>query len=247
MTVGRTAAASCSLADALTIPSVVFPGSADVFAGGADSDAPCRDLLLLSAFTIAVAWRLGVLLAGLALVYSHAYGALDWLAIAVAFAVLVLPVTSMPQRSLRVWMAANVVIAVGFAPWALILAHHTRLVVGTDGPPAPLPSTAFIFDQFQDFAGEAVHRHDHHRVVLGTGRLRAMWRCLRLDRRPGRIRRLDDTGYPFALCDRISAATPLALCIRLDEIRQSLASPDFSDGDDCDGGRRPAAPSLFWA
>jgi mannosyltransferase len=99
-------------------------------------------------------WRgAWVSLAGLALVYSHVYGALDWLAIAVAFAVLVLPVTSMPQRSLRVWIAANAVIAVGFAPWALILAHRTRLVVGTDGPPAPLSSAAFIFDHFQDFAG----------------------------------------------------------------------------------------------
>ena len=40
-----------------------------------------------------------VSLAGLALVYSHPYGALDWIAIVVAFAVFVLPATSPPPRT----------------------------------------------------------------------------------------------------------------------------------------------------
>jgi mannosyltransferase len=69
-----------------------------------------------------------VSLTGLALLYSHPYGALDWVTIAVAFAVLVLPSSSPPPRTTLVWMASNAVAAAGFAPWALILAYRVQLI-----------------------------------------------------------------------------------------------------------------------
>jgi uncharacterized membrane protein len=70
-----------------------------------------------------------VSLAGLALVYSHPYGILDWITIAVAFTVFVLFSMSMSRRTVLVWVASNLVIAGGFAPWALILAHRAELIV----------------------------------------------------------------------------------------------------------------------
>jgi mannosyltransferase len=69
-------------------------------------------------------------LAGLALVYSHPYGALDWVAIAVAFRVLILPSTPLPPRATLIWKVSNVVIGVGFAPWALILAYRAHVIAG---------------------------------------------------------------------------------------------------------------------
>jgi 4-amino-4-deoxy-L-arabinose transferase-like glycosyltransferase len=67
-------------------------------------------------------------LAGLLLVYSHPYGTLDWIAIALAFAMFVLPSASLPRRALLIWKLSNVVIATGFAPWALILAYRAGVI-----------------------------------------------------------------------------------------------------------------------
>jgi mannosyltransferase len=94
-----------------------------------------------------------VSLAGLALVYSHPYGTLDWITIAVAFAVFVLRFTSPPPRTILVWNGSNVVIAAGFAPWAPILAHRAH-VLGDIGLFPPTISTfMFIVNNLQQFLG----------------------------------------------------------------------------------------------
>jgi hypothetical protein len=82
-----------------------------------------------------------VSLAGLALVYSHPYGTLDWIAIAVAFALFVLPSSSSRTWTMLVWAASNVAIAAGFAPWALVLAGHSQAIAakGFWIPPLTFP------------------------------------------------------------------------------------------------------------
>ena len=93
-----------------------------------------------------------VSLAGLVLVYSHPYGALDWIAIAVAFAVFVLPAMSPPPRTMLVWAASNIIVAAGFAPWALILAVRAQKIAA-DGFWIPAPTSPFVLNDLTDIAG----------------------------------------------------------------------------------------------
>lgn len=80
-----------------------------------------------------------VSLSGLALVYSHPYGALDWIVIAVAFAVLFLPFATLSlRRAMLIWAVSNIIVAVGFAPWALILADRAHAVAASGGFWIPL-------------------------------------------------------------------------------------------------------------
>ena len=58
---------------------------------------------------------------GLALVYSHPFGALNWIAIAIGISANILLASDFPRRALFPWVIANAAIAVGFLPWALIL------------------------------------------------------------------------------------------------------------------------------
>ena len=97
-----------------------------------------------------------VSLAGLALVYSHPYGALDWIAIVVAFAVFVLSATSSPPRTMLVWAASNVIVAAGFAPWVRILASRAH-AIAAHGFWIPAPTLPFVLE--------------HLRRVVGGGRL----------------------------------------------------------------------------
>jgi mannosyltransferase len=69
-----------------------------------------------------------VALAGLVLVYSHPYGSLTWITIAVGCTVFLFLSTSPVPRSMLVWMASNVVIAVGFVPWAVILSYGAHVI-----------------------------------------------------------------------------------------------------------------------
>jgi mannosyltransferase len=93
-----------------------------------------------------------VSLAGLALVYSHPYGALDWIAIAVAFAVFVLPPTSPPPRTMLVWAVSNAIVAAGFAPWARILAGRAQ-EIAADGFWIPAPTLPFVLNNLISLAG----------------------------------------------------------------------------------------------
>lgn len=75
-------------------------------------------------------------LSGLALVYSHPYGTLYWIAIGVTFAVLFLyPALPVQRGTVLGWVVSNIVIAAGFAPWAMILFEqtHERIVVSGFG------------------------------------------------------------------------------------------------------------------
>jgi len=83
-------------------------------------------------------------LAGLALVYSHPYGALYWVVIALAFGVFVLSSTSAPTKAMRVWTVSNVAIAVGFSPWALVLVHRTHFISATYSWMPPLTTTSVL-------------------------------------------------------------------------------------------------------
>jgi 4-amino-4-deoxy-L-arabinose transferase-like glycosyltransferase len=69
-----------------------------------------------------------VSLAGIALVYSHPYGTLDWIAVTAAFAVFVLRCTCLPPRAMRIWKVSNVVVVMGFLPLALALAYRTHTI-----------------------------------------------------------------------------------------------------------------------
>ena len=91
-------------------------------------------------------------LAGLALVYSHPYGALDWITIAVAFAVFVLPAMSPPPRTMLVWVASNIIVAAGFAPWALILAVRAQQMAA-GGFWIPAPTSPFVLNNLTTLAG----------------------------------------------------------------------------------------------
>ena len=90
-----------------------------------------------------------VTLTGLVLVYSHPYGALDWIGIVIGFAIFALPFTSLPPRTILVWVAANIIVAVGFAPWALILAHRAQ-AIAAEGFWIPAPTPDFIFRNLLD-------------------------------------------------------------------------------------------------
>jgi len=93
-----------------------------------------------------------VALTGLVLVYSHPYGALDWITIAVAFTAFVFPSTVLPPRMIFIWKASNAVVAAGFAPWALILAYR-GYVIETKGFWIPVPFSSDIFNTMLDFLG----------------------------------------------------------------------------------------------
>jgi hypothetical protein len=93
-----------------------------------------------------------VSLAGLALVYSHPYGALDWIAIAVGFTVFVFPATSPSPGTMMVWTASNFVVAAGFAPWAWILVGHAQ-AIAANGFWIPPSNSPFLLNDLRGFAG----------------------------------------------------------------------------------------------
>jgi mannosyltransferase len=89
---------------------------------------------------------------GLSLVYSHPYGVLDWIVIALAFAALfLLPIWS-SRRTILLWMASNTIVAIGFMPWALILAGHAQTVHGGGFWIPPL-TTVFLSKELGALAG----------------------------------------------------------------------------------------------
>jgi uncharacterized membrane protein len=74
---------------------------------------------------------------GLALVYSHPFGTLNWVAIAIAVSLNILLASDFPRRALVLWVIANAAIAVGFLPWAFILFQRTRAISGSFWLPYP--------------------------------------------------------------------------------------------------------------
>jgi len=94
-----------------------------------------------------------VSLAGLALVYSHPYGALNWIAIVVAITVFfLLPAARSPPKTMLVWATSNVIVAAGFMPWALILAGRAQIIAAR-GFWTPTLTAAFARAEVQAVAG----------------------------------------------------------------------------------------------
>jgi mannosyltransferase len=62
---------------------------------------------------------------GLALVYSHPFGVLNWIAIVIGISANILLASDFSRRARFSWVIANAAIAVGFLPWALILIQKT--------------------------------------------------------------------------------------------------------------------------
>jgi mannosyltransferase len=84
-----------------------------------------------------------VAVCGLALVYSHPFGTLNWIAIAIGISANILLASDLRRRALRPWVIANVAIAVGFLPWALILLQRAAAVRGHFWAPYPSPDVIY--------------------------------------------------------------------------------------------------------
>ena len=79
---------------------------------------------------------------GLSLVYSHPFGTLNWLAIAIGMSAYILLTSDLSRRALFPWVIANVAIAIGFLPWALILLQRAR-GIGDFWAPYPSPDVVY--------------------------------------------------------------------------------------------------------
>src|SRR5262249_2794307 len=88
---------------------------------------------------------------GLALVYSHPFGSLNWIAIAIGISVNILLVSAFPRRAFLRWVIANAAIAVGFLPWAFILLERARAI--SRGFWLPYPSPDVIYTHLYSLIG----------------------------------------------------------------------------------------------
>jgi uncharacterized membrane protein len=88
---------------------------------------------------------------GLALAYSHPFGVLNWIAIAIGISANILLVSDFPRRAVFPWVIANAAIAVGFLPWAIILLQRSRAIGG--GFWAPYPSPHVIYTELYFLVG----------------------------------------------------------------------------------------------
>jgi mannosyltransferase len=122
-----------------------------------------------------------VTLAGLALVYSHPFGTLYWLAIGLAMSVTALCRRETSRRTVEIWLASNVVIAVGFAPWAWLLLQRAT-ILATNGFWIPYPTPLFVLRQL----GALVSGRLLGVVLIAGIALALFWeRGARLARQPG--------------------------------------------------------------
>jgi uncharacterized membrane protein len=88
---------------------------------------------------------------GLALVYSHPFGVLNWIAIAIGLSAYILLIFDFPRRALFSWVIANMVIAVGFLPWALVLLGKAGEFAGNFW--APYPSLNVVYGALYSLTG----------------------------------------------------------------------------------------------
>jgi mannosyltransferase len=80
---------------------------------------------------------------GLALVYSHPFGTLNWIAIAIGISANILLASDFPRRALFPWVTANAAIAIGFLPWALILLERAGEIAGHSWFDYPSPESIY--------------------------------------------------------------------------------------------------------
>jgi uncharacterized membrane protein len=88
---------------------------------------------------------------GLALVYSHPFGALNWISIAIGISANILLASDVSRRTLFRWIIANAAIAAGFLPWAMILLKRSQQI-GADWW-APYPSLDVVYVQLYGLLG----------------------------------------------------------------------------------------------
>jgi len=80
---------------------------------------------------------------GLALVYSHPFGTLNWIAIAIPVSANILLASDLRCRALYPWMIANAMMAFGYLPWAFILLERALAVGGQFWAPYPSPEVIY--------------------------------------------------------------------------------------------------------
>ena len=89
-----------------------------------------------------------VSLGGLALLYSHPFGTLNWIAIVTAISFFILRAPVIVRRTIVIWVASNAVAVVGFAPWAWLLLRRSATFSGF-----PYPSPEFVYKALNGLVG----------------------------------------------------------------------------------------------
>jgi len=88
---------------------------------------------------------------GLALVYSHPFGTLNWIAITIGISINIVQTPDFQRRNLAQWIKANAVIAIGFLPWAIVLMRRIGVVAGRFW--VPFPSVDYVYAQINWLCG----------------------------------------------------------------------------------------------
>jgi len=88
---------------------------------------------------------------GLALVYSHPFGTLNWLSIAIGISAMMLLMPDFPRLALARWAIANAAIGIGFLPWAVILLGRAKAIAGSFW--IKYPTALYIYGQFLRLSG----------------------------------------------------------------------------------------------
>lgn len=89
-----------------------------------------------------------VCLSGLSLLYTHPFGALNWIAIVIAFSACVILRAETTRQTIKIWVASNALAVVAFAPWGwLILARAAK--IHHHGFWISYPTTEFVLKQLQ--------------------------------------------------------------------------------------------------
>ena len=94
-----------------------------------------------------------VSLAALALLYSHPFGLLNWMAIfaAICFSTQTSP-TFDARRTLAIWAVSNLIAVAGFAPWAWLLLRRA-IIIESAGFWIPYPSLKSVYDDLMRIVG----------------------------------------------------------------------------------------------
>jgi mannosyltransferase len=90
-----------------------------------------------------------VSLAGLALLYSHPFGTLNWIAIVTGISLFTLTAPVIVRRTIAVWVVSNIVAAAAFAPWAWLLLRRAENI-NRHGFWIPYPSTERVYSTLID-------------------------------------------------------------------------------------------------
>lgn len=91
-------------------------------------------------------------LSGLALVYSHPFGVLNWIAIVTAISLIFLSRRGTSTRSVAFWVVSNAIVLLLFLPWAWLLMERAR-VLSQQGFWVPYPTPQFVIGQMSTLLG----------------------------------------------------------------------------------------------